>query len=242
MSTKYYSYKSLKVLHEDNHLLVFNKPSGILSHGDKTGDLSMEDLAEKYIRYTYDKPGNVFVGISHRLDRPVSGCFLVCKTSKSLARVNEAFMKRQVEKRYLAISRQQPTELEGTVESFLLKDKSKNKTKIVRSEREKRKGKKAKLSYKLIACINGYNLLEVRPNTGRSHQIRVQLESIGAPIIGDSKYSRYMKPLEDKSIGLHCYSMKLIHPTLKEPITFTANLPNSPIWNFFKDLDLDALQ
>lgn len=233
------NYKDLEVIYEDNHMLVFKKPSGILTHADKTSDKSMAAYAEDYIRYTYNKPGNVFVGITHRLDRPVSGAFIVAKTSKALSRLNKMFQETKVKKTYLAISKSRPEEFSGRLTGYIKKDKEKNKSKLF--TKPKGNAKKAILDYELISTLDGYNLIKVNPVTGRSHQIRVQLNAIGCTILGDSKYGHYTRWLEDKSIGLHCYSMELEHPVRREPIKFVAEPPNTVFWRIFKDLDLDSL-
>lgn len=233
------NYKDLEVRYEDNHILVFNKPSGILTHPDKTEDKSMAAFAEDYIRQTYNKPGKVFVGITHRLDRPVSGAFIVAKTSKALSRLNKMFQETKVKKTYLAISKSRPEEFSGRLTGYIKKDKEKNKSKLYTSQ--KSGSKKAILDYELISTLDGYNLIKVNPRTGRPHQIRVQLNGIGCTILGDSKYGHYTRWLEDKSIGLHCYSMELIHPVRKEPIRFQADPPKTVFWNIFKHLDLDSL-
>lgn len=233
------NYRDLEVIYEDNHLLVMNKPAGVLSHGDKTGDKAMESYAEDYIRHTYNKPGNVFVGISHRLDRPVSGAFIICKTSKALSRVNKMFQDGKVKKTYLAISKSRPEEFTGTLVGYIKKDTAKNKSKLLK--KEGKGAKKAILDYQLISTIDGYNLLKVNPKTGRPHQIRVQLNAMGCTILGDFKYGHFTRWLEDKSIGLHCHSMEIEHPVKKEKIKFIAKLPPAVHWNIFKDLDLDSL-
>jgi len=233
------NYRDLRIIYEDNHLLVVNKPCNLLVHGDKTGDRALTDVVEDYIRYTYKKPGNVFVGLTHRLDRPVSGATVFAKTSKALTRINNSFQKKEVKKTYLAITRSQPEEFEGRLEHYLLKDNEKNRVKLF--GKQKKGSKKAVLDYKLIASINGYTLLRVHPLTGRSHQIRAQLSKMGSIIIGDRKYGNHTKALEDYSIGLHCYKMELEHPTLKEERSFIAKLPKAPHWNFFSNLDLNSL-
>ncbi len=233
------NYRDLEIIYEDNHLLVVNKPAGILVHGDKTKDRALTDVVEDYIRYTYSKPGNVFVGLTHRLDRPVSGATVFAKTSKGLTRINKSFQQKEVKKTYLAITRSQPEEFTGRLEHYLLKDTEKNRVKLF--DKQKKGSKKAILEYDLIASVNGFTLLKVNPLTGRSHQIRAQLSKIGSIIIGDRKYGNHTRALEDYSIGLHCYKMELEHPTLKKPISFIAKLPKMPHWNFFSHLDLNSL-
>lgn len=225
-------YKDLEIVYEDNHLLAVIKPSGILIHGDETKDRSLRDVVEDYIRYTYNKPGNVFVGLTHRLDRPVSGLCLFAKTGKALSRMNRMFQDQKVKKTYLAISKNKPENLSGILTDYLIKDQERNKVKLY--DQPKKNAKKCSLEYELIAVVNGYSLIRVNPITGRSHQIRAQLAKMGCTIIGDAKYGRYTKFLEDKSIGLHCFRMTFQHPTLQTEMSLTAPMPKKVIWNFFE--------
>ncbi len=221
----------MKVLFEDNHLLIVNKPAGILSQGDNTGDKSIINIAKEYIKVKYKKPGDVFLGLAHRLDRPVSGAIILCRTSKSLTRVTELFKERAVTKIYHAVVMDRPQVHSERVVSYIKKDTRKNKAIV--SKKPFEGAKKAILSYQQIGDASGYALLEVTLETGRTHQIRAQLSSIKLPILGDLKY-RPQTPLEDKSIALHCHSMEFIHPVKKEPLRVTAAYPNKPWWQRFQ--------
>jgi 23S rRNA pseudouridine1911/1915/1917 synthase len=223
----------LNVIYEDNHLLVLNKPAGMLVHGDKTGDISYLSIAKDYIKKRYKKPGDVFMGTVHRLDRPVSGCLILARTSKALSRLNRMMQSREIDKTYLAIISAPPQEMSGKVEHFLIKDHKTNKVKVVKGHNKK--GKKAMLSYQVIANADEYFLVEVKPATGRPHQIRVQLNALGIPIVGDGKYGSPLA-LSDRSIGLHCYKMSFIHPVKKEKMNFIAGIPQNALWDRFKSL------
>ncbi len=221
----------LDILYEDNHLLVINKPAGLLVQGDATGDKTLPDLAKEYLREKYDKPGNIFIGVVHRLDRPVSGVVVLAKTSKALARMNELFRTNKTRKTYLAVSGKKPREPEKTLIHWLIKDQERNVTKAFSSE--KPNSQRAELSYKLLSQREGLFLIRVNPVTGRPHQIRVQLASQGAPIMGDVKYGA-SAPLPDKRIALHAYQLEFEHPVQKTPITVKAPLPNTVPWKTFR--------
>jgi 23S rRNA pseudouridine1911/1915/1917 synthase len=220
----------LDVLFEDNHVLVVNKPAGLLVHGDETGDITLADLAKEYIKEKYNKPGNVFIGVVHRLDRPVSGVVLMAKTSKALARLNELFRSKKTRKIYWAVVLNRPQQESGTLVHWLVKDSSKNVTKAF--AKENAAGQRSELNYKLLGDQQGKYLLEVNPITGRPHQIRVQLASMRCPIVGDLKYGA-AQPLPDKSIALHARQLEFEHPTLKTTITVSAPLPATSIWKPF---------
>ena len=224
----------LDVLFEDNHVLVVNKPAGLLVHGDETGDTTLADLAKEYIRQKYNKPGNVFIGVVHRLDRPVSGVVLLAKTSKALGRLNELFKSRKTQKTYWAVVQQKPQAEQGTLVHWLVKDTSRNVTKAY--ARENNSGLRSELHYKLLSANKGKYLLEVNPITGRPHQIRVQLASMKCSILGDLKYGA-ASPLPDKSIALHARQLQFEHPTLKKPITVSAPLPHNPVWQTFESIN-----
>ncbi|QCR24576.1 RluA family pseudouridine synthase [Pontibacter sp. SGAir0037] len=228
----------IDVLFEDNHVLVVNKPAGLLVHGDETGDETLADIAKAYIKEKYNKPGNVFVGVVHRLDRPVSGVVLLAKTSKALARLNELFRSKKTIKTYWAVVDNKPAREQQTLVHWLVKDSSKNITKAY--SKENNKGLRSELSYQLISQQAGKYLLQVNPVTGRPHQIRVQLASMNCSIAGDLKYGA-AAPLPDKSIALHARSLQFEHPTLKTPVTVSAKPPHSPIWLPFKDLNTEQL-
>jgi len=220
----------IEVLFEDNHVLAVNKPAGLLVHGDETGDTTLADLAKEYIKQKYNKPGNVFVGVVHRLDRPVSGVVLLAKTSKALARLNELFRSKKTQKTYWALVQNRPPQEQGTLVHWLIKDSSKNITKAY--AKENRSGQRSELHYKLLQAQQEKYLLEVNPITGRSHQIRVQLASMRCPIAGDLKYGA-PQPLPDKSIALHARQLQFEHPTLKTPVTVSAPPPPNAVWALF---------
>lgn len=222
--------KEVDVLFEDNHVLVVNKPAGLLVHGDETGDITLADLAKEYIKNKYNKPGNVFIGVVHRLDRPVSGVVLLAKTSKALARLNELFRSKKTRKIYWAVVLNKPQQESGNLVHWLVKDASRNVTKAF--AKENKAGSRSELNYKLQASSQGKFLLEVNPITGRPHQIRVQLASMRCPIVGDLKYGA-PAPLPDKSIALHARELQFEHPTLKTTITVSAPLPSAAVWQPF---------
>jgi len=228
--------KNLNILYEDNHLIVVNKPAGYLVQGDDTGDMPLADYIKQYIKLKYKKPGDVYLGVIHRLDRPTSGAIIFARTSKALTRMNDLFKNKKVEKNYLAVVKQRPENLEGRLENYLLKDTVKNRSKVF--DRIGKKTKAAKLSitdYKYQGEIDGYILLKMMPVTGRSHQIRAQLAHAGCPIVDDYKYG-YPHSNHDGSIHLHCRSMSFIHPVKKERMTVKAGLPKANFWRQFKEL------
>ncbi|PHI21851.1 RNA pseudouridine synthase [Lewinellaceae bacterium SD302] len=228
----------LQVLFEDNHLIAINKPAGYLSQGDKTGDVSMVDAVKAYIKQRYGKPGDVYLGLIHRLDRPVSGVLLFARTSKALTRMNKLFAERKVAKTYWAIVGEQPKQTEGKLTGYIYKDTNKNKSKILpKADSNRYQGaKKAELSYGLIGRLGNSVLLEVKPKTGRPHQIRVQLSNMGTPIRGDIKYG-YPEPNEDGNIHLHSRSLAFEHPVKKVPVLITASVPrNDQVWAMFKEI------
>ena len=220
----------LQVLYEDNHLLVINKQAGVLVQGDATGDVPLVDMAKGYIGEKYQKPGEVFLGVVHRLDRPVSGVVVFARTSKALERMNALFRDRKTQKTYWALVTTRPSRNEGTLVHWLVKDEKKNKTTAY--SKENPNGSRSELNYKVIDNKRGYYLIEVNPITGRPHQIRVQLASMGCPIVGDVKYGSEMSS-PDGSIGLHARQLSFIHPVKKEPIIISANLPQNDWWKPF---------
>jgi 23S rRNA pseudouridine1911/1915/1917 synthase len=225
--------KPFTVLYEDNHLLVVNKASGILVQGDETGDVPLVELCKEYIGKKYSKPGAVFLGVVHRLDRPVSGIVVLARTSKSLERMNELFRDRQTKKLYWAIVTNRPKQNEGNLIHWLSKDEKKNKTTAYLKETIG--ALRSELNYKCIAQTGNEFLLEVNPVTGRPHQIRVQLASMGCVIKGDVKYGD-AEPNDDGSICLHARELSFIHPVKKESVAFKAPLPDNGFWNNFMKL------
>ena len=219
-----------QILFEDNHLIIINKKPSEIVQGDKTGDPSMIDTVKLYIKYTYQKPGNVFLGLVHRIDRPVSGAVIFAKTSKSLSRLNEQIKNREVTKTYWAITKNPPPQEEGLLTHWLIKDEARNKSRAYKTEQVGTK--KAELKYKLISKSKDYYLLEVDLITGRHHQIRVQLAQIGCPIKGDLKYG-FARSNKDASISLHARKLSLIHPVKKEKMEIIASPPKDPLWDFF---------
>ncbi|MFO7848018.1 MAG: RluA family pseudouridine synthase [Balneolaceae bacterium] len=215
----------IPIIFEDNHLLVVNKPPGILSQEDHTERPDLLNLCKEYIRKEYDKPGNVFLGLLHRLDRPVGGVMVFAKTSKAASRISEQIRGRKVKKRYRAIVIGNPPP-NGVLEHHLVKNEKKNMVDVVSGPT--RRSKLAKLSFTVVDRYQNLALLDINLETGRAHQIRVQFAEIGAPVWGDK---RYAKTEEAGSIALHAYSFKIKHPTLKETMTFKAELPLSKPWN-----------
>jgi 23S rRNA pseudouridine1911/1915/1917 synthase len=227
------STEALKILYEDNHLIAVFKKSSDLSQGDKTGDESLDVAVKRYIARKYNKPGDVFLGVVHRLDRPVSGIMLYARTSKSLERMNEIFRERTVKKIYWAVVKERPPEDEGTLTHFIKKNEVQNKSYVYDSE--VKGSKEARLTYRILARSERYYLLEVELHTGRHHQIRAQLSAIGCPIKGDLKYG-YPRSNEDGSISLLARRLEFIHPVKKEAVSVVAPLPEGDIWKAFKFL------
>lgn len=223
--------KAFKVLYTDNHLLVVNKAAGVLVQGDSTGDKPLVELAKDYIAKEFNKPGAVFLGVVHRLDRPVSGIVVLARTSKALERMNELFRSRQTTKTYWALVKNKPPQHEGTLIHWLQKDSVKNKTTAFTKEREG--ALRSELNYKILGPVQDHWLLEINPITGRPHQIRVQLASMGCAIRGDVKYG-YPVANTDASINLHARRLSFTHPVKKEMVTFEAPLPNEEHWNNVK--------
>jgi 23S rRNA pseudouridine1911/1915/1917 synthase len=221
------------VLYEDNHLIAINKRAGDIVQVDDTGDESLDDKVKKYIAKKYNKPNGAFLGVVHRLDRPVSGVILFAKTSKALERINEMFKKREMHKTYYAVVRNKPQPQAGTLVHWLLKNPQKNVTKA--HDREVPGSLRAELNYKLVGELNGYYLIEVDPITGRPHQIRVQLSTLGCPIVGDNKYG-YPRGSLRKSICLHARRLQFIHPIKKEAILITAPVPKDGFWEKFEGM------
>ena len=222
------------VLYEDNHLLIVNKAAGVLVQGDHTKDKPLVELCKDYIKKKYNKPGDVFLGLVHRLDRPVSGIVVLAKTSKALERMNKLFHDRKVQKTYWAITKRRPHHDQGTLINWLKKDGTKNMVTAYKVETEG--ALKAELSFKSIGKLNDHFLLEIKPKTGRPHQIRAQLGAIICPIKGDLKYG-FKTPNADKSINLHARKLYFQHPIKKEPIEITAPVPETDFWEQFLGLE-----
>ncbi len=224
---------NFQVLYEDNHLIAVNKPPGVLVQGDETGDTPLSEYVKRYIKLQYDKPGEVFLGVIHRLDRPVSGVVVFARTSKALERMNKLFHDRMVEKTYWAVTSRRPDPLKGHLVDYLIKDASKNLAKALdRPSNRNKDAKRAELDYELIMQVGDNCLLEVHPLTGRPHQIRVQLAKIGCPIRGDVKYG-FPAPHPNGSILLHCRELSFEHPVKKEQVTITADPPDDQVWRLF---------
>jgi len=228
-----------QVIFEDNHLIAINKKPGQITQGDKTGDIPLGDLVKDFLKTKYEKPGNVFCGTIHRLDRPVSGIVLFAKTGKALERMNELFRARQVQKTYWTVVKNKPAKTEDLLVNYLVKDEAKNKSRAY--SQPKGNALKCELKYKLIASSDKYYLLEVDPLTGRHHQIRVQLSSIGSTIKGDLKYgSERSNP--DGSIHLHARKLVFTHPVKNEPVILVANPPQESLWNYFLKTVEDGIE
>lgn len=222
----------ISVLYEDNHVIVINKNASDIVQGDKTGDETLPDRIKEFLKEKYNKPGNVFCGVVHRLDRPTSGAVVFAKTSKALTRLNEQFRDKSTQKTYWAVVEKEPIQKEGSLVHYLKKNEKQNKS--YASDTEIRDSKKASLNYRLIAKSDKYFLLEIELHTGRHHQIRVQLSTIGCIIKGDIKYgARRSNP--DGSIHLHARFLEFHHPTTKELIKITAPVPNDALWKWFED-------
>lgn len=219
------------VLYEDNHLLIANKRAGEIVQGDKTGDQPLVERLKQYIKETCAKPGQVFLGVVHRLDRPVSGVVVFARTSKALARMNALFATGQVHKTYWAIVKQRPPQDSGTLTHWLLRNEKMNKS--FAYDRERAGAKQAILDYRLIGTSDRYFLLEVTLHTGRHHQIRCQLARVGSPIRGDLKYG-YPRSNPDGSISLMARSVSFRHPVSGQQIHVEAPLPDDPLWRQFR--------
>lgn len=224
----------LQVLYEDNHLIAVNKPPNALVHGDQTGDRTLAYMVKAYIKDRYAKPGEVFLGVIHRLDRPASGVVIFARTSKGLERMNALFAERKIEKCYWAVATKRPESLSGKLIHYISKEKDKNTVKIYDTQSRRATGAKyAELTYKLIGEIGSNFLLEVHPLTGRPHQIRAQLSRSGWPIRGDLKYGA-PTPLDNASLCLHCRSLSFVHPIKNIPLTIKADPPRGQIWDLFQ--------
>lgn len=226
----------MKVVYEDNHIIIVNKCSGEIVQGDKTGDKPLSDTVKEYIKQKYNKPGNVFLGVVHRLDRPVSGLVVFAKTSKALSRLNDMFRTGDVHKTYWAVVKRRDIATEGTLTDWLTRNERQNKS--YAHEREVPGAKKAVLKYKVRAVADNYMLIEVTLLTGRHHQIRCQLAHMGCPIKGDLKYGA-PRSNPDGSISLLSRRVEFVHPVSKENIVAYADVPDDRLWN---DLSANAMQ
>lgn len=223
---------NLQILFEDNHIIIINKRAGDIVQGDKTGDKPLSDVVKAYIKEKYNKPGNVYLGVVHRLDRPTTGLVIFAKTSKVLPRLNALFVTKDINKTYWAIVKNAPAKTEDTLVNWLKKNPKNNKSTAY--TKEILDSKKAILHYKLLKKLDNYYLLEVNLETGRHHQIRSQLATIGCPIKGDLKYG-FDRSNPDGSIHLHARHITFTHPVKNDIVSITANLPNDAIWDACED-------
>jgi len=219
---------NLQVLHEDNHLIVVNKRVGDIVQGDKTGDKPLSEVVKEYIKEKYNKPGEVFLGVVHRLDRPTTGLVVFARTSKALTRLNEMFSQRETQKTYWAVVKNKPPKAEDTLVHFLKRNPQNNTSKA--HLKEVPDSKKASLGYTIIKTLDNYFVLEINLHTGRHHQIRAQLAAIGCPIKGDLKYG-FDRSNPDGGIHLHARKLVFVHPVSKESLVITAPTTNDAIWN-----------
>jgi 23S rRNA pseudouridine1911/1915/1917 synthase len=223
----------MEIIYEDNHLIAVNKGCHEIVQGDKTGDTPLPELLKLYLKEKYAKPGNVFIGVTHRLDRPVTGIVIFAKTSKALKRMNDLFRNGKVKKTYLAIVKNAPPEQEGELRHWLVRDEKQNKS--FAYDKEKPDAKEAILHYRLLAQSERYYLVEIDLKTGRHHQIRCQFAKIGCPIKGDLKYGA-KRSNPDGGISLHAHSASFIHPVTKEKINITAQTPPDNLWRSFEPI------
>lgn len=229
-----------RILYEDNHLIIVNKQTSEIVQGDKTGDETLADRIKHYIKVTYNKPGKVFLGISHRIDRPTSGAVMFAKTSKALSRVNDMFKNNEIQKKYWAVVCKQPDEMEGELTHYLVRNSKQNKS--YPKTKKQKDAKLARLSYKMVGASKNYYLLEVQLHTGRHHQIRAQLAAIGCPIKGDLKYGAD-RSNPNGGIHLHARELEFIHPVRKQPITVVAPPPaGDTLWQVFANAFQDDLR
>ena len=220
----------LQILYEDNHIIAVNKSNSDIVQADKTGDVALVDQVKAYIKQKYNKPGDVFLGVVHRLDRPVSGVVLFARTSKALARLNKMFVDKTIKKTYWAITQNRPPQIAEELHHYMSKNEEKNRALVSISPRTGYK--EAVLSYRLIGSTQNLNLLEVELQTGRHHQIRAQLSRIGCPIRGDVKYGS-KRSNEGGGINLHSRMIEFVHPVKNEPIKIVAPLPADNVWHVF---------
>ncbi|MDG1037628.1 MAG: RluA family pseudouridine synthase [Polaribacter sp.] len=220
--------ENLQILFEDNHLIIVNKRAGDITQGDKTGDKPLSEVVKEYIKNKYNKPGDVFLGVVHRLDRPTSGVIIFARTSKSLERLNKMLRDKTIHKTYWAVVKNSPKKVKNTLVNYLKKNPKNNKSTAY--SKEIQGSKKAILHYTVLKKLDNYSLIEIDLETGRHHQIRAQLAYIGSPIKGDLKYG-FDRSNKDGSIHLHARKIKFTHPVSKEPINISAPTPKEVIWN-----------
>lgn len=223
----------MNVLYEDNHIIIVNKTCTEIVQGDKSGDVPLSEMVQAYLKEKYNKPGNVFIGVTHRLDRPVSGVVVYAKTSKALSRLNEMFRTHNLTKRYWAIVKNRPPQEEQLLTNYLLRNERINKTFVY--DKQVKGSKLSQLSYKIIAQSEKYYLLEIDLMTGRHHQIRAQLAHIGCPIRGDLKYG-FERSNKDGGISLHARNIRFIHPVSQKEINIVAPTPDDTLWKTFEEI------
>jgi 23S rRNA pseudouridine1911/1915/1917 synthase len=216
-----------RVLYEDNHLIAVNKNPSDIVQGDKTGDKPLSQIVADYLKVKYNKPGDAFIGVIHRIDRPVSGVVLFAKTSKGLSRMSRLFQQKEIQKTYWAVVENPPADTEGTLIDYLVKNQKKNKSFVTGKDQDG--ASRSELTYRVIEQMDRYTALEVKPKTGRHHQIRVQLSAMGCVIKGDLKYGA-RRSNKDASIHLHARNVEFMHPIKNIPISITAPVPNDSLW------------
>jgi 23S rRNA pseudouridine1911/1915/1917 synthase len=223
----------LEIIYEDNHLIVINKPNGLLVHTDDTGDSSLEEILKVYLKEKYQKPGNVFLQSCHRLDRPVSGALIFAKTSKGKDRMRQLFTDRKVDKTYFALVSKMPDPMEADLQNWMYKDRNKNVVEIVKGERLG--AVRARTVYKTLGQVDKYFLVQLHPITGKSHQLRLHMSFIGSPILGDIKYGG-ISIKNPSALMLHCRKMEFVHPIQNVPVVLKAELPNLAFWTRYKEI------
>lgn len=225
--------RGIEVIYEDNHLIAVNKKAGDIVHSDETGDYTLEEEVKKYIKIRYNKPGDVWLGTLHRLDRPVSGVTIFARTSKAAERMSKMFQKKEINKIYYAITKNTPDPLFGRLSNYLVRDEMTNKVKV--KSKPSADAKLAELEYEVVGHLDASTLIKINLLTGRHHQARAQMAKIGCPILGDLKYGSTI-PIHDKSIALHCKEMNFIHPVTNEEIKIEADFPKIVHWRDLKKL------
>lgn len=222
-----------EILYEDNHIIIVNKKCGDIVQGDKTGDKTLADYVKEYIKQKYNKPGDVFLGITHRLDRPTSGIVIFARTSKALSRLNKMFSEQKIYKTYLAVVNNKPPKTKDTIIHYLQRNRKQNKS--YANNKKVPDSKRANLTYELIGNSDKFYLIKIKLHTGRHHQIRAQLAKLGCNIKGDLKYG-FPRSNPDGGIHLHSYKVEFIHPVKKETLTIIAQPPDDILWNYFYNL------